>query len=281
MTISSNGGSLSRRTSSSHSSGPGESNPVGVGSAGTAKPSENEVKSHEILLGNNLNDQGTGSISHNSHKFSTLQRVSTSSGSGGVGVRSGADQENNKLSIRKEKIKSNPEKWHFSTLPRKSLIGSSIISEENSSFSPEDQEESGETEANVKVPKSKSVATDLVAVVLPPPPSFKSVHFAPNVNEDDTDSVPCIPTEGLPSGPANAKDKKDSSKCVEKERVMRSGAGPKTGPTPSSKVPCFNEKGNRTGYQPSAGDTGITSASASLCDFVIPKSEIVPIKVKK
>ena len=97
--------------------GPGESNPVGVGSAGTAKPSENEVKSHEILLGNNLNDQGTGSISHNSHKFSTLQRVSTSSGSG-VGVRSGADQENNKVSIRKEKIKSNPEKWHFSTLPR-------------------------------------------------------------------------------------------------------------------------------------------------------------------
>ena len=62
---------------------------------------------------------------------------------------------------------------------------------------------------------------------------------------------------------------------------MRSGAGPKTGPTPSSKVPCFNEKGNRTGYQPSAEDTGITSASASLCDFVIPKSEIVPIKVKK
>lgn len=57
---------------------------------------------------------------------------------------------------------------------------------------------------------------------------------------------------------------------------MRSGAGPKTGPTPSSKVPCFNEKGNRTGHQPSAGDT-----SASLCDFVIPKSEIVPIKVKK
>ena len=92
------------------------------GSTGTAKPSENEVKSHEILLGNNLNQQGTVSISHNSHKFSTLQRVSsTSSGSAGVGVRLAplaADQDNNKLSIRKEKIKSNPEKWHFSTLPR-------------------------------------------------------------------------------------------------------------------------------------------------------------------
>ena len=99
-----------------------ESNPSG-GSTGTAKPSENEVKSHEILLGNNLNQQGTASISHNSLKFSTLQRVS-SSGSAGVGVVGArpalmaADQDNNKLSIRKEKIKSNPEKWHFSTLAR-------------------------------------------------------------------------------------------------------------------------------------------------------------------
>lgn len=67
---------------------------------------------------------------------------------------------------------------------------------------------SGSDETVSKVPKSKSVATDLSSVpVLPPPPSFKSVHFAPSVNDDD--SLHNIPTEGLPTGPAHKKEKKD------------------------------------------------------------------------
>merc|ERR1719397_1749927 len=77
----------------------------------------NEAKSPEVLLGNNLSRQGTESVSCNSHQFSTLQRVSRSNS------QSGSDCENNKTSFRKEKIKSNPEKWHFSTLPRKTLAG--------------------------------------------------------------------------------------------------------------------------------------------------------------
>ena len=50
--------------------------------APTAKASQNEVKSHEILLGNNLNQHGSGSISYNPHKFSTLQRPVSRSGPG-------------------------------------------------------------------------------------------------------------------------------------------------------------------------------------------------------
>ena len=53
---------------------------------------------------------------------------------------------------------------------------------------------------------------------------------------------------------------------------MRSGPLPKSGPP--SKVPCYSEKGTRTGVYPGR-DT------ENMCDFVIPKSEIVPIKVKK
>ena len=51
------------------------------------------------------------------------------------------------------------------------------------------------------------MAGDLAASdpVLPPPPSFKSVTFAPGVNEDV--SSPSIPMEGLPVGPAKDKQK--------------------------------------------------------------------------
>ena len=165
-------------------------------------------------------------------------------------------------------MKSNPEKWHFSTLPRnikwwirnnfvfvtlfflskqnpdkrQSLSIFLFIEYQKSSipiiifiilnwlgnnkkklklfliiYQRKSLEESKGSQLDVenyqpdstKVPKSKSVATELVGdlPVLPPPPSFKSVHFAPNVNGDD--SVPSIPTEGLPTGPANAKEKLD------------------------------------------------------------------------
>ena len=57
-----------------------------------------EGKSEEILLGHNLGSPGS-SLS--------LQRPPR-----GHGVAELQD------SVRREKIKSNPEKWHFSTLPR-------------------------------------------------------------------------------------------------------------------------------------------------------------------
>ena len=57
-----------------------------------------EGKSEEILLGHNLGSPGS-SLS--------LQRPPR-----GHGVSELQD------SVRREKIKSNPEKWHFSTLPR-------------------------------------------------------------------------------------------------------------------------------------------------------------------
>ena len=64
-----------------------------------------------------------------------------------------------------------------------------------------------------RVPKSKTVSAELSyssvdsVPVLPPPPSFKSVTFAPGVNDDG--SVPSIPMEGLPVGPAKDKQKEE------------------------------------------------------------------------
>ena len=72
------------------------------------KSSQSEVKSHEILLGNNLSGheppvpgQGSGL------KFSTLQR--------GASTAITTDKEG----ARRDKMKPNTDKWHFSTLPRK------------------------------------------------------------------------------------------------------------------------------------------------------------------
>ena len=58
---------------------------------------------------------------------------------------------------------------------------------------------------------------------------------------------------------------------------MRSGSGPKSGQP--SKVPCYSDKPARTGGYPGKDTAG--STAQNMCDFVIPKSEIVPIKVKK
>ena len=62
--------------------------------------------SHEVVLGTNLGP-GTGHTSATSvtsvARFSTLQRASAGDSA---------------ASRRSEKIKTNPEKWHFSTLPR-------------------------------------------------------------------------------------------------------------------------------------------------------------------
>ena len=60
------------------------------------------------------------------------------------------------------------------------------------------------------VSRSATVAGDLAASdpVLPPPPSFKSVHFAVPGQEEEEEPVPDllgIPTEGLPTRPASAK----------------------------------------------------------------------------
>ena len=65
--------------------------------------------------------------------------------------------------------------------------------------------------AQGQVSRSATVAGDLAASdpVLPPPPSFKSVHFAvPGKEEEEEETVPDllgIPTEGLPTRPASAK----------------------------------------------------------------------------
>ena len=93
---------------------------------------------------------------------------------------------------------------------RKTLLGSSSLPEESASFSPPAP---GSGSDNSRVPKSVTVAAELSlssdsmdsVPVLPPPPSFKSVTFAPGVNEDV--SSPSIPMEGLPVGPAKDKQK--------------------------------------------------------------------------
>ena len=61
-----------------------------------------------------------------------------------------------------------------------------------------------------QVCRSATVAGDLATSdpVLPPPPSFKSVHFAVPGQEEEEETVPDllgIPTEGLPTRPATAK----------------------------------------------------------------------------
>ena len=60
------------------------------------------ASSHEVVLGTNLGP-GTQTSAASVTRFSTLQRAS------------GGDSA---ASRRSEKIKANPEKWHFSTLPR-------------------------------------------------------------------------------------------------------------------------------------------------------------------
>ena len=63
------------------------------------------ASSHEVVLGTNLGPgtQTSAASATSVARFSTLQRAS------------GGDSA---ASRRSEKIKANPEKWHFSTLPR-------------------------------------------------------------------------------------------------------------------------------------------------------------------
>ena len=69
--------------------------------------------------------------------------------------------------------------------------------------------------SSCRVPKSQSVALNLVTImetlpVLPPPPSFKTVSFAPVLSAGcESSPGPGIPTEGLPTGPAQCKDRPD------------------------------------------------------------------------
>ena len=88
---------------------------------------------------------------------------------------------------------------------RKSLLGSTSLPEDSSSPAP--------------VPKSRTVAAELGSVegvpVLPPPPSFKSVTFAPGLSElselSEEPGLDNIPTEGLPTGPAKPDKAKEES----------------------------------------------------------------------
>ena len=84
------------------------------GPAAAKKSTQSEVKSHEILLGNNLNGHESEAAVQatpgaQGSKFSSLQR--------GTSTTEGA---------RREKIKPNADKWHFSTLPRKQSETESI-----------------------------------------------------------------------------------------------------------------------------------------------------------
>ena len=83
------------------------------GPAAAKKSTQSEVKSHEILLGNNLNGHETGAVPQSAlgNKFSTLQRGAS------ITTAEGA---------RREKMKPNTDKWHFSTLPRKQSETESI-----------------------------------------------------------------------------------------------------------------------------------------------------------
>ena len=85
---------------------------------------------------------------------------------------------------------------------RKSLLGSASLPEDSSSPAP--------------VPKSRTVAAELGGVegvpVLPHPPSFKSVTFAPGLSElSEEPGLDNIPTEGLPTGPAKPDKAKEES----------------------------------------------------------------------
>ena len=78
------------------------------------------------------------------------------------------------------------------------------------SSDPADLPSSATPRAQAHVSRSATVAGDLAASdpVLPPPPSFKSVHFAVAGKEEEEEPVPDllgIPTEGLPTRPASAK----------------------------------------------------------------------------
>ena len=101
---------------------------------------------------------------------------------------------------------------------RKTLLGNGSLSKETGSIPPlasinESSSVSVSSENGSRVPKSQTVSAELTyssvdsVPVLPPPPSFKSVTFAPGVNDDG--SVPSIPMEGLPVGPAKDKQKED------------------------------------------------------------------------
>ena len=75
---------------------------------------------------------------------------------------------------------------------------------------PSSSSSSATPRAQAQVSRSATVAGDLATSdpVLPPPPSFKSVHFAVPGQEEEEEPVPDllgIPTEGLPTRPATAK----------------------------------------------------------------------------
>ena len=100
-------------------------------------------------------------------------------------------------SLKKERIaKSNHEKWCFSTLPRK-VGGDKENGEAATTRTKTPQLDS--VEPGAKIPKSRSTSDNISLglleshLVLPPPPSFKSVHFAPGVEEEP--GSPTIPTE--------------------------------------------------------------------------------------
>jgi len=95
--------------------------------------------------------------------------------------------------------------------------------------------------------------------VLPPPPSFKTVSFAPSVSGED--STPTIPTEGLPTRPAQSRDKPDQRPSLSREFPTDKSQLVK------SSVSCQDQ-------------TEATRAALNKTELLLPKSEIVPIKLK-
>ena len=78
-------------------------------SVAAKKTSQSEAKSHEILLGNNLSGHEPPGPRGQQTRFSTLQR----------GASSGTAEGAAAAAARRERMKPNTDKWHFSTLPRK------------------------------------------------------------------------------------------------------------------------------------------------------------------
>jgi len=191
-------------------------------------------------------------------------------------------------SLKKERIaKSNHEKWCFSTLPRK-VGGEKENGEAATTRTKTPQPDS--VEPGAKIPKSRSTSDNISLglleshLVLPPPPSFKSVHFAPGV--EDEPGCPPIPTEGLPRGPARD-PKAGEERLGAGEAGSRLGAGDATGgqapdtahphqsPEPRHQTP--GPAKHQAPGGPARRDPG---RQVRKGEFLIPKSEVIPIKLR-
>ena len=159
-------------------------------------------------------------------------------------------------------MKSNLDKWHFSTLPRKNIH--SVPCGKNKENNQEDEKD--DPPDVTQLSKSKTFNSNIsigildAMPVLPPPSSFKTVHFAPNVPEGDI-SATSIPTEGLPRGPASV-----TIDLLHLEGRVK----------PS--VPSQRDSAVTSGLD-SKTENQVNGSANDKCDFILPASEVVPIKL--